>query len=86
MIIRPTAADIEERLRSYFEKSAIVVEDESHLHAGHAGSKGGAGHYRVKISSDRFNGLTTIAKHRLVYDSVSDWMPHRVHALSIEIL
>jgi BolA protein len=33
--------------------------------------------------SSRFDGLRTVARHRLVYDAVLDWMPHRVHALVI---
>lgn len=67
-----------------FPGDPITVTDESHLHAGHAGAAGGAGHYRVQISSRRFLGISPIARHRLVYHPVQDWMPERVHALSIE--
>lgn len=59
------------------------IIDESHLHAGHEGSKNGAGHFRVLISSPQFEGLSTLARHRLVYDRVHDLMPYPVHALSI---
>ena len=45
---------------------------------------GGAGHFRVRIASARFVGLAPLARHRLVYDSVRDWMPDRIHALSID--
>jgi len=72
-----------ERFRQVFPKAAIQIEDESHLHAGHAGASGGAGHFRVRVIDARFNGLQRIARHRLVYDAVSDWMPVRVHALNI---
>jgi BolA protein len=37
----------------------------------------------VRIDSARFKGLATLARHRLVYDAVLDWMPHRIHALAI---
>ena len=74
-----------ERLQTALQPSVLNVIDESHLHVGHAGAAGGAGHYRVKITSPRFDGLRLIAKHRLVYDAVAEWMPDRVHALSIEI-
>jgi BolA protein len=80
---RPTLEQLRERFITQFANAKIELEDQSHLHAGHAGSQGGAGHYRVEIVSDRFTGLTTVAKHRLVYDAVRDWMPHRVHALTI---
>ncbi len=82
-IIRPTVGELQERFEQAFPQSLIAIEDESHLHAGHAGAQGGAGHYKVAITSDRFQGLNTVAKHRLVYDCVGDLMPHRVHALSI---
>lgn len=58
--------------------------DESHLHAGHAGAQGGARHFRVRILSKQFQGLGTLARHRLVYDCVRDLMPHPIHALAIE--
>ena len=84
MVIKPTADELQNRLSDAFPSDPVEVIDESHLHAGHAGAAGGAGHYRVRISSARFAGLTPIARHRLVYDAVRDWMPDRVHALSIE--
>lgn len=62
----------------------LDIIDESHLHIGHAGSRDGAGHYRVKIVSPRFRGLRAVASHRLVYDLVRDLMPHPIHALAID--
>ena len=72
-----------ERFQQAFPEAAIQLEDESHLHVGHAGAAGGAGHFRVRVIDARFNRLQRIVRHRLVYDSVSDWMPARVHALNI---
>ncbi|HLS41914.1 MAG TPA: BolA family protein [Paenalcaligenes sp.] len=66
------------------EPSHIEVIDESHLHVGHAGAKGGASHFKLIISSQHFEGLSTLARHRLVYDRVHDLMPHPIHALSIQ--
>lgn len=66
---------------SYFD-----LVDESHLHAGHAGAQGGASHFRLIISSDQFDSLNTVAKHRLIYQQVQDLMPHPIHALAIEIV
>ena len=82
--MRPTLDELKARFTDAFPHSSVDLVDESHLHAGHAGSQGGAGHYRVTITSNRFKGLKTLAKHRLVYDAVADWMPHRVHALTIQ--
>ncbi len=62
----------------------IEVIDESHLHIGHEGSKDGAGHFRVIIASNQFKGMRPLARHRLVYEQVSDLIPYPVHALAIE--
>jgi BolA protein len=82
-----TAHDLQallaERLAA-LEPTALEVIDESHLHIGHAGAQGGARHFRVRIVSNRFQGLRTLARHRLVYDCVRDLMPHPIHALAIE--
>ena len=47
-------AKFEEALRSAIQVDSLVIEDESHLHAGHAGAQGGAGHYRIHIQSPAF--------------------------------
>ena len=82
--MRPTVDEIRARLAAAFPDARIEIRDDSHLHAGHEGARGGAGHFAVTIVSDAFTGLRTVARHRLVYDPVRDWMPHRIHALSIE--
>ena len=65
--------------------SEIVVSDDSHAHAGHAGNTGG-GHLSAKIVSQQFTGLNTVARHRAVYALVADLMPHTIHALSLTVL
>lgn len=64
--------------------SALEIIDESHLHAGHEGAKGGASHFRVHIVSPQFVGLSTLARHRLVYECVQDLIPFPIHALAIQ--
>tara|TARA_R110000782_G_scaffold15189_11_gene44590 strand:- start:931 stop:1206 length:276 start_codon:yes stop_codon:yes gene_type:complete len=63
----------------------LEIIDESHMHAGHSGH-GGAGHFKVKIVSDKFNGQLPLARHRMVYAAVESLMPKEIHALSIEAL
>lgn len=82
--MRPSLDELRERLAGAFPEADIRLQDDSYLHAGHAGATGGAGHFSVRIVCPSFAGLRTIARHRLVYDSVRDWMPDRIHALSIE--
>lgn len=81
--MRPAPDELRSRFQSAFPDALIEVADDSHLHAGHAGSSGGAGHFTVRIVSDQFGGLRPIGRHRLVYDAVADWIPHRMHALVI---
>ena len=73
----------EQTLRSALPIESLRIEDESHLHAGHAGAQGGAGHFRIWIQSPAFEGLSRVAQHRLVYDALSAWIPHEIHALAI---
>ena len=82
--MRPGPDELRERLAERFPGARLEITDDSHHHAGHAGAAGGAGHYHVQVVSPRFAGLGTVARHRLVYDAVRDWMPHRIHALSID--
>jgi BolA protein len=76
------ANDIETRLRAALAPESLLVQDDSHLHAGHAGALEG-GHYTVQITASRFAGLSRVARHRLVYDSLGSLSAHRVHALAI---
>lgn len=80
----PAVETLRARLAERFPGATIEIDDDSHLHAGHAGAAGGAGHFRVRMVSERFAGLGTVARHRLVYHAVHDWMPQRIHALMIE--
>lgn len=61
----------------------IEVEDDSHLHAGHAGARAGGGHYRLHIVSKEFAGKNTLARHRMIYCALGEMMQHEIHALNI---
>jgi BolA protein len=83
-----TAEAIERRLAELLSPSRLEVLDESWQHAGHAGADGtGFGtHFRVRIASPLFAGKPRVAQHRLVYDSLQDFVERGLHALAIEIL
>ncbi|MFL9879810.1 BolA family transcriptional regulator [Herbaspirillum rhizosphaerae] len=74
---------IRERLLATFSPSECLVEDESALHAGHAGAASGGGHYRVRLISSVFEGKNRLIRHRLVYDCLADMMHKDIHALAI---
>ncbi len=67
-----------------FAPVQLVIKDESHLHAGHAGAAGGQSHFRVRIVAEAFRGMTPVARHRLVYAAVDDLLKSDIHALAIE--
>lgn len=74
---------IEEKLRSELGARVEVV-DESHLHAGHAGAREGRGHFRARIVSPRFEGLSRVERQRLVYGVLEREMREEIHALALE--
>jgi BolA protein len=68
------------------EPAELEVVDDSHHHHGHAGAADGRGHFTVIVVSNRFAGLNTLRRHRLVYEAVGDMMTTDIHALSIQAL
>jgi BolA protein len=76
---------IEGLLRAAFAPVELEVSDESHKHRGHAGAAGGAGHFRVRLVSARFAGVSRVARHRLVYDALAAEMGPEIHALALEL-
>lgn len=75
--------EIEQRLTKTFEPSDLLVKDQSHLHAGHAGAKEGKGHFEVRIVSESFSGQSRLARHRMVYDALGSFIDSDIHALRI---
>ena len=82
------ASRIEAQLRERLNPSRLEVLDESALHAGHAGAnaQGFGSHFRVRIASPAFTGKSRVARHRLVYDALQNFIDEGLHALAIEII
>nr|WP_297350292.1 BolA family protein [uncultured Caldimonas sp.] len=78
-----SAEQIEAALRERLMPSSLEVQDDSHLHAGHAGAREGR-HFTVRLVSERFHGLSRVARHRLVYDALGSLIPQGIHALAIQ--
>jgi len=74
------------KLLAPLEPLELQIEDESASHAGHPGARDGGGHYRLRLVSPRFPGLTRLQRHRLVYDYVDILMPGQIHALAMTLL
>jgi len=84
MVSKDRIARIESILTESFTPSYLLVKNQSHLHAGHAGARDGLGHYEVKIESAAFVGLRPLARHRLIYEALGTLMESDIHALKID--
>ena len=78
-----TTIELMQEKLAILQPSLLEIEDESALHAGHAGAKSGGGHYRLRIVSQAFAQHNTLARHRLVYATLGNLMQNKIHALSI---
>jgi BolA protein len=79
-----TVSDLIREKLSVLAPQSVEIDDESAQHAGHEGAKGGGGHYRLTLVSDRFTGRALQARHRLVYEALGPLMQREIHALSIQ--
>ncbi len=82
--------DREQRIRAAINASLapseLIIKDQSHLHAGHAGAQDGKGHFDLVIVSERFKGANRLERHRMVYDSLSQLLQTEIHAVRIRAL
>lgn len=77
---------IHEKLESTFHPETLIIKNQSHLHAGHAGDDGsGESHFKVEISAECFGDISRVARERLVYQTLEAEMKI-IHALSLKFL
>ena len=75
---------ITNKLREAFSPESLEVQDESHLHEGHAGHRpGGETHFRVYIVSEAFKGKSRVERHRMINAVLSTELAETVHALAL---
>ena len=73
------------KLHEAFTPESLEVQDESHLHEGHAGHRpGGETHFRVYIVSQAFKGKSRIERHRMINATLSSELAGSVHALALQ--
>jgi BolA protein len=84
LAVMATREVIISKLREAFFPESLEVQDESHLHEGHAGHRaGGQTHFRVYIVSPAFEGKSRIERHRMINATLSGELAGSVHALAI---
>ena len=83
-VIVSVKSRIEEKLAAALQPESLRVVDESHLHAGHAGSRPeGETHYRVYVVAAAFEGKSRVERHRMVNAALAEELAGRVHALAV---
>ena len=78
---------ITKKLRQAFAPVALEVVNDSHRHAGHAGSpETGESHFSIKVVSESFAGKSRVERHRMVNEVLGRGASRKVHALAISAL
>ncbi|WP_417783112.1 BolA family protein [Terasakiella pusilla] len=78
---------MKKKINEELSPEKLVLEDESYMHAGHAGANSqGESHFNLLIVSDKFEGVSRVQRQRMVYDILADELKDRVHALSLRTL
>lgn len=73
---------IREKLSQALDPVVLSVVNESHMHNV---PKNSETHFKVVIVSERFSGLSRIARQRLVHDLLKEELEGPVHALSQKV-
>ncbi len=77
---------METQLRARFSPVHFVLTDQSGQHAGHSGARpGGETHYHLTMHASAFEGLSRVARQRLVYDALREEFDTGLHALSLDL-
>jgi BolA protein len=80
------AEKIEAALQRAFAPRVLQVVDDSEAHRGHAGfQEGGESHFNVRVESEKFQGLSRIARHRMVHDAIGKDLMSEIHALALTL-
>ena len=78
---------IELNINKALRPTRLVIEDESHRHAGHAGARPeGETHFNLTVVSESFAGKSRVERQRMVYAALKELMESRIHALAMTTL
>ena len=79
--------DIRNKLTEAFAPKALEIVNDSHRHAGHAGSPGtGESHFTIKVVSAAFAGKSRLERHRMVNQALAAELAGKIHALAVTAL
>lgn len=82
----PVEDAIREKLTEGLNPQELEIINESSQHAGHSGNPNDdpETHFKVKIVSEKFEGLTAVKRHRMVFSLLQEELAGPVHALSLD--
>ena len=66
--------DIRQRIQKALPDAVVELEDLT----------GGRDHWKAEVTSAAFQGKSSIARHRMVYQALGEWMRGPIHALALE--
>lgn len=76
---------VKSRLQESLSPTHLEVKDVSSRHAGHSGARPeGQTHFEVTVISEKFEGLSRVQRHQLVYKLLEDYIGNPIHALAIQ--
>ncbi|MGO4910103.1 BolA family protein [Pseudorhodobacter sp. W20_MBD10_FR17] len=79
------SGEIKQKLTTAFAPVELVVENDSHRHAGHSGDDGsGETHFSVKIRADALGPMSRVARHRAIHGALGADLIARIHALALD--
>ena len=71
-------------LEDAFKPTELVIEDESHQHAGHYESDQDETHLALRIVSEAFESMSLVKRHQAIYKLLNDELQSGLHALKID--
>lgn len=80
-----TADQIKKLLEEGLSPTSLLIRDDSKHHTGHHAS-GDGGHYTIILSAPKLQTLSTLEKHKSIYQLLNNLFPDKIHALSIRFL
>jgi len=81
------AGSLRRKLEAAFGPAELIIVDESARHTGHSGARaGGESHFRVRIVSREFSGMSRVERQRRVFQAVAEEITGGLHALTITAL
>ncbi len=83
----PITQQLEHALTRAFQPIHLEIRNDSHKHASHREAPNtGDSHFHITLVSQKFESMSRVHRHRLVYESIADLIEGPIHALAIQTM